>query len=173
MDPFGHIGGDSWSILEELGNVAGLYIATPSFFISWTGERFRVLGSGLSRVTGVASRNRTACPFTESSLEREAVLPVNSQSEPPSDRVLIVDCFSWVIDEPVSDLLRMGSRLQVANDEIVSLRERRVHACELFSRGERASDVRVDNQDGDLEAPMLASFSADRRFRKMGGRGSR
>ena len=60
----------------------------PSFFIFWTGERLDVPARGLlSRVMSVASRSHTALPTSEVSLEREAALPVNSQSAPPSARV--------------------------------------------------------------------------------------
>ena len=115
---------------------------------------------------GVTSRRRTAFPLAEVSPERDGALPVSSQSAPPSARVPNVDGFSWVIDEPVRDMLGRavfateddvflvdmevhsrgdGSRvriLQVADDEVVSWRERRVHECDLFSRSERESDVR-------------------------------
>ena len=59
----------------------------------------------LSRVTGVAPRSHIALPPSEVSLEREAALPVNSQSAPPSARVLNVHGFSWVIDELVGGML--------------------------------------------------------------------
>ena len=90
-------------------------------------------------------------------------MPVSSQSAPPSAPVFDVDGFSWVTDETVGDMLGRavsvtegvavlgvhslgdGSRIrisQAADDEIVSWRERRVHACESFSRSERGSDAR-------------------------------
>ena len=53
----------------------------PSFLNSWTGERLDLLAHGLlSRVLGISSRSRTAHPPAEVSLEREAALPVSSQS---------------------------------------------------------------------------------------------
>ena len=52
-----------------------------SFFNSWTGERLDLLAHGLlSRVMGISSRSRTAHTPAEVSLEREAALPVSSQS---------------------------------------------------------------------------------------------
>ena len=114
---------------------------------------------------GVATRSRLAFPPAEVSLEREAALSVSTQSVAPFDRVFNVDGFSWVIDEPVCDILGRavlvteddvflgdrdvhscgdGSRVrisQVADDAIVSWREQRFHTNELFSRSERISDV--------------------------------
>ena len=85
----------------------------PSFFISWSGERLDVPASGLlSGVMGVASRNRTAFPPAEVSLEREAALPVT----PPSARVFSVDVFSRVIDEPVRDII--GKPVFVTEDGV-------------------------------------------------------
>ena len=53
----------------------------PAFSIYWPGERLDVPALGLlSCVMGVASRSRAAFPLAEVSLEREAALPVSSQS---------------------------------------------------------------------------------------------
>ena len=68
----------------------------PSFVPSWTGEQLDMPARGLlSRVMGVAAWSRTAFPPAEVSLEREAALPVSTQSVRPS----------WVIDECVCDIL--------------------------------------------------------------------
>ena len=91
-------------------------------------------------------------------------MPVSSQSTPPSARVSNIDGVSWVIDELVSDMLGRavnendvfhgdmgvhsradGSRVrrsEVADEEVVSFRERRFHADEAFSRDERNPDAR-------------------------------
>ena len=139
----------------------------PSFFISWTGERLDPPARGLlSRVIGITSRSRTVFQPAEVSLERETALPVSSQCAPPSARVSNIDGFSWVIGEPVRDMLgrkflslRMmsfwvtwgvqsradGSRVrisQVADEELVFLREGRFHAYEAFSRNERNASAR-------------------------------
>ena len=103
----------------------------------------------------ITSRSRTAFPPAEVSLEREAALPVSSQSTPPSARVSNIDAFSWVIDEPVRDMLGRagfvthsradGSRVRispVADEEIVSWREHRFHTYEAFSRSKRNADAR-------------------------------
>ena len=93
-----------------------------------------------------ASRSRTAFPPADVSLELEAALPMSSQSAPPSARVLHVDGFSWVFDEPVGDMLwrrtlRMMSSCEIwvctlgaSYNDIVSWRGR-------FSRIELNSDV--------------------------------
>ena len=53
----------------------------PSFFLSWTGEQLEMPACGLlSRVMGVVFPSHTDVPPSEVSLEREAALPVNSQS---------------------------------------------------------------------------------------------
>ena len=66
----------------------------PSFFTSWTGERLDMIARGLlSRVMGITSRSRIALTLAEVSLEREAALPVRSQSAPPSARVSNFDGF--------------------------------------------------------------------------------
>ena len=144
-----------------------LVVDREPFFISWTGERLDLLARGLlSRVTAVKSRSRTAFPPAEASLEREVALPVSSQSTPPSARFSDIDGLSWVMDEPARDTLGRavfatendvflgdmgvhsradGSRdriSQVADDEIVSWRERRFHAYEAFSCSERNADAR-------------------------------
>ena len=54
---------------------------------------------------GISSRSRTAFPPAEVSLERGAALPVTPQSMPPSARVSNIDGFSWVIGEPIRDVL--------------------------------------------------------------------
>ena len=64
---------------------------------------------------GISSRGRTALPPVEASLEREAALTVSSQSTPPSARVSNIDGFSWVIDEPVLDMLG-GAFFVIEND---------------------------------------------------------
>ena len=139
----------------------------PSLFNSWTGERLELPARGLpSRVMGVTSRSRTTFPLAEVLVEREPALPVSSQSAPPSARVFNVDGFSCVIDEPVRDMLGRAvfvtendvflgdvgvrsradwSRVRislVADDGIVSWRERRFHAFDAFPRNERNADVR-------------------------------
>ena len=149
-------------------------IREPSLFISWNGERLDVLARGLlSRVMGVASQSHTALPLFDLSLECEAVLPMNSQSAPPSARVADVDDFSRVSDEPVGHMsgrvvsvteevvflddmdvhpLGDGSRIRIslaAHDGMVSWQERLVHARELSC----------------LLAPLCSS--AGRRFRKL------
>ena len=96
-------------------------------------------------------------PPSEASLELETALPVSAQSTPPSARVFKVDGFSWVLDEPVHDILGRavlatedddflgdvgvhshgdGSRVRmthVAEDEVVSLHERRVRTSCLVT----------------------------------------
>ena len=134
---------------------------------------------------------------------------VSSESFPPSARVSNIDGFSWVIDSPVRDML--GRAVFVTENElflsapefafqrsrtmqIVSLRECRFHAFEVFSRTERNCDARGhrsvlvenslhlpagdpkltkehgdhDGQEGELDARVLAPLysSAGRRFRK-------
>ena len=64
---------------------------------------------------GAASRSRTACPLSDVSLEREAALPVNSQSPLPSDRVFDFYRSSWVFVEPVCDML--GRAVSVTEDD--------------------------------------------------------
>ena len=142
-------GGGSKFLLEDLGNVAGLFDVTGqsdyprsvvnldqimdalsnedvrtlveserdealmerrrrNLMVGWTGERLDLLARGLlSRVMGITSRSRTPSPPVEVSLEREAALPVSSQSAPSSARVSNIHRFSWVIDEPVRDM-RVG-----------------------------------------------------------------
>ena len=82
---------------------------------------------------------------------------------PPSVRFLGVDCFPWIIDEPVGGMLGRaalvsedaaslgdlgvhshGDRLRVcilqdADGDIVAWRERRVHGYELFFHNTRLS----------------------------------
>ena len=87
-----------------------------SSFISWTGERLDLPARGLlSRVMRITSRSRTAFPPAEVSVEREAALPVSSQSAPPSVRITKMDGHSWVIDEPVRDKL---GRAVVTENEV-------------------------------------------------------
>ena len=121
-----------------------VFSCDPSFSISWTGEKLdATVCVLLSRVAGIVIGRRSALPLSEVTLEHAAVLLVRSLS-PPSARFLIVDDSPWTIDEPVGGMLgRVGfclgvhihgdrlrvSFLQGANGEIVSWRERRVHAC--------------------------------------------
>ena len=96
-------------------------------------ERLDVLARGLlSRVTGVTSRSRIGFPHAQVSLEREAALPVSSQSAPPSARVMGVHSRGGVSRVRVS---------QFADDEIRPRRGRRVRAYELFYRCEPDSDA--------------------------------
>ena len=106
-------------------------------------------------------------PFVfEVSIKCAAVLPINSQSAPPSACVSDGDCFPWVSDEPVKDVLVRafsvakdvvllgdmdvhslggGSRVRISlasDDEMVSWQERLVHARGHFSRRERGSEAR-------------------------------
>ena len=90
---------------------------------------------------------------------------MNSQSAPLSACASDGDCFSWVSDEPVKDVLVQvfsvaedvlfgnmgvhslgdGSRVRISlatDDEVVSWQERFVHARGLFSRSERGSETR-------------------------------
>ena len=98
----------------------------PSFFIFWTAERLDVPARGLlSRVMSVASRSHTALQTSEVSLERQAALPVNSQSAPPSARAFDVDGLSWVIDEPVGD---MRGRAVSVTEDVVFLGDVGVHS---------------------------------------------
>ena len=102
----------------------------------------------------ITSRSRAVFPPAEVSLEREAALRVSSQSTPLSTRGSKIDGFSWVIHESVRDILGRavfvteradGSRVrisQVADEEIVSWRERRFHAHEAFSGSGRNADAR-------------------------------
>ena len=53
---------------------------------------------------GTTSRSRTVFPPAEVSLERDAALPVSSQSAPPYARVSNIDGCSWT-DELVRDML--------------------------------------------------------------------
>ena len=69
----------------------------------------------LSQVMGVASRSLTAFPSVEVSLERDGALPVSSQSAPRSARVFNVGGFSWVINEPICDVL--GRAVFVTEDD--------------------------------------------------------
>ena len=62
---------------------------------------------------GVATRSCTAFPPAEVPLERESALPVSTQSAPP---LFNVDGFSWVIDEPVCDVL--GRALLATEDDV-------------------------------------------------------
>ena len=71
----------------------------PSSFISWTGGRLDLPARGLLSRMGITSRSRTVFQPAGASLEREAGLPVSSQSTPPSVRVSNFDGFYWVIDE--------------------------------------------------------------------------
>ena len=80
---------------------------------------------------GVASRSHTAHPRSEVSLGCEAVIPMNSQSAPPSARVSDVDGFSWVSDEPVGDMLVLA--LSVTED-VVFLGDMGVHSLGDGSR---------------------------------------
>ena len=139
----------------------------PRFVISWTGERLDLPARGvLSRVMGNTSRRRTGFSLAEVSLEREAALPVSSQSAPPSTRALFVTCLgeqflslrlmfscvTWVFT-----LVLMGPEFALdksrADDEVVSWREQRFHAYEMFSRTERNSDAR-----GHLSVPVENSL---------------
>ena len=139
----------------------------PSSFDSWTGERFDLPARGLlSRVKGIPSRSRIAFPPAEVSPKREPGLPVSSQSTPTFVRVSNTDGFTWVIDEPVRDMLGRavfvtekdvflgehgcvhsradGSQVRISNvadEETVPWRERRFHAYEVFSRDERNPDA--------------------------------
>ena len=135
--------------------VAGILwsIVNFRFFISWTGERLDLPPRGLlSRDMGDTSRSHMTP--AEVLLERETAVPVISQSAPASVRVSNIDGFSWVFDELVRDMLGRAvfviddvflgdkglhsadwSRVrisQVADDEIVSWRERRFQAYEVF-----------------------------------------
>ena len=67
------------------------HYGVPSVSLPWPGERLDVPALGLlSLVMGIASWSRTTFPPAEVSLEREAAVPVSSQSAPPSARVLNV-----------------------------------------------------------------------------------
>ena len=114
-------------------------------------------------VRGLLSRDMVIAPQIRAAFP---ISPMNSQSTPSSARVSDGEGFSWVSDEPVDDMLvravldtedvvflgdmgvhSLGNRSririsQAADDEIVSWRKPRVHACELFSRSERDSDAR-------------------------------
>ena len=161
----------------------------PFSFNSWTGERLDLPARGLlSRVMGISSRSRTALPHAEASLECEAVLPVGSQSVPPSARVLNVDGFSRVIGEPVGGVFgravrvtegeaflgNMGvysrgneslfSMLQVGDDEIVSWRERPLThmTCVLAANGPLLFKVTGQSLLGSVHDPLLQIPSRSR-----------
>ena len=60
---------------------------------------------GVARLSHLLRFPLLVCSTAGFSLEREAALPVSSQSTPPSGRVSKLMVFSWVIDEPVRDML--------------------------------------------------------------------
>ena len=89
-------------------------------------EQLEVLVCGLlSRVMGVVCRSHTAFPPADVSLKLEAALPVNSQSAPPSARVLQVGGLPWGFVEPVGDML---GRATLVTEDGVFRRDMGVHS---------------------------------------------
>ena len=64
----------------------------------------------------IASQSHTPLPLSEVSKECEAVLPISTQSAPPSARVSDGDSLSWVSEEAVDDM--PGRAVSVAKDVV-------------------------------------------------------
>ena len=77
-----------------------LVFFSPGLVNSW-----RCLPVDCSRRSSVSLLGVALFLFAEGSLQRETVFPVSAKSTPPYAHVFNVDGFSWVIDEPVRDIL--------------------------------------------------------------------
>ena len=128
----------------------------PSFFISWTGEQLDLVARGLlSRVMGVTSRSRTAFPnrggFTRACGCFAREFPIYTTFRSRFIDELFRDMLGRAVFVTENDVFpgdigvhsqADGSRVrisQIADDEIVSWRERRIHANEAFSAVELAA----------------------------------
>ena len=80
-----------WDLVAHRGSSSSL---------PWTGEPLCIFSRGLfPRVMVTASRSPAVLPVPEIPREREAAVPLSSQSTPPADRG-----FSLGIDEPAGDI---------------------------------------------------------------------